>query len=271
MHGRSPLVAAVLLLVGGLLALAAPAQGDVILQWRFEDRPAGLPATGEPAQTLASGYAALGVGPDGSRFSATVDLLGVPAPETRADLHLRVGTVDDAGACVTDWELVVPTLDPSGPASRDGTTIQVSAAMGRESTDAPRCASASLVAADGTMLDRLEDPQSGLVVADPGAMARIKQVTGRHVRPHRWSTVWVLVGHRGAEADGVRVTAAGAGVRVRGYTAELTLRDGDHVWAPVRVRVRGDRDRELRISARPFGDLAFAFPGSRTVLLRPAG
>lgn len=268
MHGRRPLVAVVLLLVGGLLALAAPAQGDAILQWSFEDRPAGLPATTEPAQTLASGYAALAVAPGGSRFSATVELLGVPTPDTGSDLHLRIGTVDESGACVTDWELVVPTLDPSGLASRDGTTVQVAASMGLESVDL-RCASVSLVAADGTLLDRLEDDQSGLVIADPGAMARIKQVTGRHVRPHHWSTVWVLVGLRGAEADGVRVAAAGRGVRVRAHTVRLTLHDGDEVWAPLRVKLLTGRPTELRISARPFGYLAFAFTGRRDVLLRP--
>ncbi len=268
MHGRRPFVAVVLLLVCGLLALAAPAQGDAVLQWRFEERPAGLPATSEPAQTLASGYAALGIAREGSTVSATVELLGVPTPETQADLHLRIGTLDESGACVTDWELVVPTLDPSGLASRDGTTVQIAASMGLESVDS-RCASVSLTTGDGTLLDRLEDSQSGMVIADPGAMARIKQVTGRHVRPHHWSTVWVLVGHRGADADGVRVTGAGPGLRVQRYTADVELHSGDQIWAPLEVRLRGGRARRLTITARPFGNLAFVFPARREVLLRP--
>ena len=267
MRGRRPLVAAVLLL-GGLLAVPAPAHSEAILRWSFEERPDGLPATAEPARTLASGYAALAIGRGGSRLSAPVELAGVPTAETGSELHLRIGTVDESGACVTDWELVVPTLDPSGLASREGTTLQVAASMGLESIDL-RCAAVSLVAADGALLDRLEDDQSGLIIADPGAMARIKEVTGRQVRPHHWSTVWVRVGHRGAEADGVRVTAAGAGVRVRGYTARLTLHQGDEVWAPLRVKLLSRRTAELRITARPFGYLAFVFPGTREVLLRP--
>ena len=268
MHGRRPLVAAVLLL-GGLLAVPAPAQGDTILRWSLEERPAGLPTTSEPAQTLTSGYATLSIGRDGSAFSATVELGAAPTPDTASDLHLRVGTVDESGACTTDWELVVPTLDPSGLASRDGTTVQVAASVGLEPVGL-RCAVASLVAADGTLLDRLEDAQAGVISADPGAMARIKEVTGRQVRPHHWSTVWVRVGHRGAEADGVRVTAAGAGVRVRGYTARVTLHQGDEVWAPLRVKLLTGRPAELRITARPFGYLAFAFPGTRTISVRPA-
>lgn len=268
MHGRRPLVAVVLLLVGGLLAIAGPASADMILLWHFEQRPAGLPATGEPAQTLSTADADLSVGRDGSALRATVELAGVPTPETAADLHLRIGTMAD-GACRTDWELVVPTVDPTGPATRDGSTIRVAVSTDRPEDTGPRCASVSLVGADGAVLDELGDDESGVVVADPGARSRIERVTGTRVRPGQWSTVWVLVGHRGSEADGVRVTGVGPGVRVQAYTARLTLHSGDEVWVPLRVRLRGERPRELTISARSFGDIAFAFPGTREVLLRP--
>ena len=268
MPGRRPLVAVVLLLAGGLLAVAGPAQADAVLLWRFEQRPAGLPATGEPAQTLAAADANLGVGPDGSRLDARVELGGVPAADTTADLHLRIGTVTD-GRCRTDWEVVVPTLDPAGPATRDGTTIEVTVSMPQQESIDQRCGSVTLAAADGTVLDRLDDDQPGLVIADPGAQARIERVRDTRVRPWHWSTVWVRVGHHGADADGVRVIGTGRGLRVHGYTVRLDLRDGDAVWAPLEVRLRGTRARQLTITARPFGNLAFVFPGTREVLLRP--
>lgn len=269
MHGRSPLAAAVLLLVGTLLAVAAPAQADTILIWRLEQRPAGLPATTEPARTLARADADLTVGRDGSTLRATVELGDVPTAETGADLHLRIGTPQD-GTCRTDWEVVVPTFDPSGPASREGAAIRIVMAMAQPTDTGTHCASAVLTAADGSVLDQLDDAAEMQVVADAGARARIERVTGTRVRRGHWSTVWVRIGHRGADADGVEVTGAGRGVRVRRYTVRVSLRAGDEVWAPLQVRLRGGDPRTVTFSARPFGDIAFAFPGTREVLLRPA-
>lgn len=270
MHGRSPLAAAVLLLVGALLGVAAPAGATTVWDWQFDQRPAGLPATAEPAHTLSSARASLAVEPETAVLRATVELAGVPTTATAADLRLELGTVE-AGECRTDWALVVPTLDPTGPAARDGATIRVelSAPGPHDDPGARRCGSASLIGSDGVLLDRLDDDDAGVVIADPGAASRIRQVVGTRVRPGHWSTVWVQVGHRGAEADGVRVTGAGQGVQVRAHTTRLVLRSGDAVWVPLRVRLRGDRARELTISARPFGYLAFAFTARREILLRP--
>ncbi|HEY0951493.1 hypothetical protein [Nocardioides sp.] len=268
MPRRRPLVAAVLLLVGGLLAVAGPARAEAIVFWRFEQRPAGLPATAEPARTLTSADAQLVVGPDGSRLSARVELGGVPSAETGADLHLRLGTLVDGG-CRTDWELVVPTLEPTGPATRDGTTIQVAVSTPQQDDIGQRCGSVALLGADGIVLDRLDDDQAGTAIADPGAQARIERVRDTRVRPWHWSTVWVRVGHHGADADGVRVSGAGRGLRVHPYVVHLDLHDGDAVWAPLEVRLRGARARELHITARPFGNLPFVFPGRREVVLRP--
>ena len=268
MPGRRPLAAVVVLLVGGLLAVGAPARADTVLLWRFEERPAGLPATQEPAQTLSGADASLYAGADGADLTATVELLGVPTEETRSDLHLRIGTVADGG-CRTDWELVGPTLDPAGLASRDGTTIRVAVSMDQQKDAETRCGSVSLVGADGVVLDRLEDSQSSTVIADPGAAARVERVRNTSVRPGRWSTVWVRVGLEGADAQGVLVTGAGRGLRVRSYTAEVELHSGDEIWTPLGVRLRGSRARQLQISAQPFGHLAFAFIGTRQVWVRP--
>lgn len=248
--------------------MAAPAHGDTILVWRFEQRPAGLPATSEPAQTLAAARADLTIDSDGSTLRASVELGGVPVAETGADLHLRIGTPVD-GACRTGWEVVVPTFEPSGPASRQGAAIEFAMVMGPDFDTGTHCASVSLTAADGSVLDQLDDAEEMLVIADTGARARIERVTGTRVHRGHWSTVWVRVGHHGAEAEGVQVTGVGRGVRVRAYTAHLTLHQGDEVWAPLQVRVRGERARELKISARPFGQIAFAFPGTRQIVLRP--
>lgn len=270
MHGRSPLAAAVLLLVSTMLAMAAPAGAATVLVWEFDQRPAGLPMSVEPAQTLSSGRASLAQGPESASLQATVELAGVPAAETSADLRLEIGTVE-GGECRTDWQLVVPTLAPTGPASREGATISVALSTGpQEDLGSPRCGSVSLVGSDGVVLDRLEDADSGVIIADPGASSRIKQVVGTRVRPGHWSTLWVRVRHGGAEADGVRVSGGGRGVDVRSATARLTLHSGDEVWVPLRVRMRGDRARELTIRASPLGYLAFRFTARREVVLRPA-
>lgn len=269
MHGRSPLAAAVLLLVGTLLAVTAPAGATTVLIWELDQRPAGLPTAAEPAQTLSSARASLAMDSDSAALEATVELGGVPTAETSTDLRLEIGTVE-AGECRTDWELVVPTLEPTGPATREGATISVRLSTGpQEDTGSARCGSVSLLGPDGVVLDRLEDDDAGVVVADPGASSRIKQVVGTRVSAGHWSTLWVRVRHSGAEADGVRVSGTGRGVRVRTATTHLALRSGDEVWVPVRLRLRGHDARRVTVSARPFGDLAFAFPGTREVLLRP--
>ncbi|WP_296602002.1 hypothetical protein [Nocardioides sp.] len=266
MHGRSPLVAAVLLLIGVLLLVPAPADADATLD--FDRRPAGLPATTEPAQTLSAADATLGTTSGGSALRAVVQLGGVPGAETAADLHLRIGTPVD-GACRTDWELVVPTLEPTGFATRDGATIRIAASMeGREDLGL-RCGSVALVGMDGAVLDQLDEDESGTVIVDPGSRSRIERVVGTAVRPGRWSTVWVRVRHRGADAVGVRITGRGDGVRARTHTEAVTLRDGGAAWVPLEVRLRGERPRRLTIRAWAVGDIAFAFPGTREVRLRP--
>lgn len=267
MHGRSPFAAAVLLLVGVLLLVPAPANADATLD--FDQRPAGLPATTEPAQTFSAADATLGAASGGSALRAVVQLAGVPSAETAADLHLRIGTPVD-GVCRTDWELVVPTLEPTGFATRDGSTIRIAASMDQREGLEPRCGSVVLVGADGAVLDQLDEDESGVVVVDPGSRSRIERVVGTHVRPGRWSTVWVRVRHQGADAAGLRITGRGDGVRARTHTEAVTLRDGGAAWVPLEVRMRGDRPRRLVIRAWAVGNIAFAFPGTARVRLRPA-
>lgn len=264
---RLPLAVA-LLVVAGLLTVAARAGANTAVFYRFHDRPSGMPATGEPARTLADARATLYTDPDSSDLTAWVELGAVPTPDTGAEVHLRLGTIE-AGVCRLDWEVAVPTLDPTGLGSRDGTTVRIAASMAPLPYSETRCGSVSLVAPDGTLLDRLDDNEPGGAIDDPGAWSQIQGVTGTHVRPWRWSKVWVRVTHHGNDAEGVRVTGKGFGMRVQGYTVNLDLHDGDQVWAPLRVKLRGDRPRVLKITAMAFGNLAFVGQGLKEVQLRP--
>lgn len=268
MLGRTLSVGTVGLLAICLLVMASPAQADQ--SWSFDVRPDGFPAAAAaPAQTLESASAHTGVGPDAT-FDATVTLGAVPDETSAAQLVVAIGTVQDDDGCVIAWQLSVPTLSPSGPASRDGATITVRTGAA-DGTGTP-CGSVSVVGPDETVVDRLEEPAGQTAISDPGGHTRITQVRGLRVTPGRWSTIWLQVRYRGAEADGVRSRgeSRGTGVAVRGRTVRVGLGTGDRVWVPLRVKLRGDRSHRLRVSAPPFGFLAFPSGGSRTVWIRPA-
>ncbi|GAW47720.1 MULTISPECIES: hypothetical protein [unclassified Nocardioides] len=269
MLGHRTSLVAVLLLVAGLLTIGPPAQALVIYTWRFDQRPADLPATTVPAQTLVSASASLHDHGDSAHFQASVELGAVPDATTDATLHLAIGTVD-GDACRTEWELVVSTLSPSGPAVRDGTSIRVASTLLDGGPFGPaRCGSVTLLSPDtDATLDRLEG-EAATGIADPGGRATVTQVLERGVTPGHWDRVWVRVRYAGTDADGVVVDGKGDGVRVKPHTDRQPLVDGDERWVPLRVRLVGDRRVRLSVTATPFGNLFR--PGARpmTVWLVP--
>ncbi len=265
MLGRTLPTAVAGLLVAGLLSIASPA--GAVEYWSFDERPDGFPAAGAaPAQTLTSARANLHGGAEGA-FDATVELGAVPDESSAARLVLDIGSVQD-GSCVSRWTLSVSTLDTSGPASRDGAAISIHTGANDE-PGAP-CGSVSVVAPDGTVVDRLDETEGSTAIADPSGRTKVTQVRGTTVRCERWSTVWAQVEYTGADADGVRVSGSGQHLRARSHVVRIGLESGDRIWVPLRVRVDGPQARRLRIVTSPVGDLAFVHPRIHRVRIRPA-
>jgi hypothetical protein len=266
--GRRTSFASAALLVAGLLAVATPAHAEGQLSWQFEDRPAGLPASDDPALTLAAASAVL-LQDETGRFYATVVLGADPDESTGTAVRIALGHVS-GDTCATDWEQTLPTYQPGGPASRDGSTITVDEAIGAADY-ADGCGSVSLVAlADGRVLDRLDAPSVVNVVADHAGKATVTAVSNRSVTPGRPATVWLHVRYRGTgSADGVVVSGTGAAVIVRKRVHQVALEDGDDVWLPVQVRLLSRRAQRVTFEARPYGDLVRADAGPMTVRLKP--
>lgn len=255
-------------LVVGLITVAAPADASASYWWRFVERPAGFPATADPALRLASADATLDIDETGA-FAATVVLGAIPGEAVGTTIRIALGQSVD-GSCVTDWEQTVPAFAPGGPATRDGDRILVGATIGSADYE-NGCGSVSLVSAEGTVLDRLEAPHLDLVIADPGGRAAVTAVSNRAVDPGRWSTVWLRIEYDGNPADGLRLSGSspGRGVIVRQRTYPQRLVDGDRLWVPVRVRLLDGRAHRVTFRAWPFGDLAFPDAVSMTVRLKP--
>lgn len=270
MLGRTVALGTSGLLLGSLLAVASPAHAWNALLWRFDDRPAGFPTSTDPAQTLESARASLEQNEKG-RFDARVTLGAAPDASTGTAVRIVLGRTVGAD-CVADWEQTFPTFDPGGPATRDGSTITIQAALGQVAYDSS-CGFVEVASlADGTVLDRLET-HDVVTIADAGGggQSTVKQVKNRTVEPRRWSTVWVQVHYIGDDADGVTVSGAGDGVTVRERTHRAALTWGERVWVPIQVKLRGDRARRVTFVATAFGNGAVWPPEDvpLTVTIRP--
>lgn len=266
MLGRRTSLVAVAALVVGLLTVAAPAHAGLLFSWSFDERPPGFPV--DPALTLVSASALLEHDETG-RFTATVELGGVPDASSGTAVRIELGRyVGDV--CVPDWSQTVPTYDPGGPATRDGTTLEVRQAIGLADYEGG-CGSVTLVRLlDGVELDRLEAPLVTPVFSDEAGRATVTRVSNTRLEPGRRSTVWLRVRYAGSgDAEGLVVSGRGAGVVVRRSVQTVALADGDQVWVPVEVRLLSHRARTVTLRAVPFGDLLEAQAVPMTVRLRP--
>ncbi|MEP9363931.1 hypothetical protein ABLE68_13265 [Nocardioides sp. CN2-186] len=255
------------LVVGGLGA--APADASISYSWRFDSRPAGLPAATVPAQTLVFAAAGAESGEGPAQLRAEVVLGGVPDASTKSYLEIALGVVQDDGTCAMDWQLTVPTDEPGGPVTRGGDRLSISTTLAPlDFVD--RCGWVQLTAADGTVLDRLDAPGAGTAIGDPGGVIRIRAVDGLRVQPHQWARIWVRIGYHGSPAHAVRLSGKGRGVDVRTTLQDVELRDGDSLWIPLRVRLTRSAPAQVALDALPRGYLAFPQAGHRDVVLRPA-
>jgi len=185
-----------------------------------------------------------------------------------ADLHLVLGVLGDGGTCLTRWEVVVPTLDPTGGARRDGSTMTLDYPLAPG--DDFSCAYLSITpsGATGPDYDRWDGRPGGQVIADSGGRAVIKDVQApARLRPHSWVPLRVKVRAVGSRVDAVRVAGYGEGIRSLPTTVPI-LRPGGSATLRLWVKLRVDERRRLTVVATPYG-VAFPTSGHATVVLRP--
>lgn len=268
-RGRAALLMGVVALVaaGVPVAVAGPASATLIDSWTFDQRPADLPATDDPARALESASGTVSYGPDGE-VDVQVTLGGVPDEQDTATLHLALGTPDGTGGCVPGWETSVPTWDPADGSTGGSADVDVTGtfALGVTWT----CGEVWLSSADGAeTYDRLAGGVSGHLIADPGARLRLGSVSGTRVRPHRWQTLHLRVRSFGSPIDGVRVRGRGHDVRVRRSHIATPLEDRESTRIAVRVRLDASHRRRVQLEVTPYGYLAFPHPTTKLVWLRP--
>lgn len=245
------------LLLASLLAVA-PAADAESYRYRFDHRPDGLPATEEPAQTLVSAAADIRTATD-STLDAGVVLGAEPTVATDALLRLALGEVRD-GTCHETWAVEVSTFEPTGIASRTGTTISLEADDVQDVRAGVWCGSVSVLSADGsrTVLDRLEEPsEDEMVVDDTGGAGTVLKVRNQRVEPGRWATLWMLVDYEGDDAQGYSVYGRPdrddiGFVEAKSSQFRSELVWGSRTWVPVQVRLTGKKPRRIELYARPY-------------------
>jgi hypothetical protein len=260
--GATALVAAI-----GPNAIADPASATLITSWDFDQRPEGMPATGDAARTIASAAGAVTVGPGGD-VAVRVDLDDVPDESTAAVVHLAFGTPDESGSCVTAWETSLPTWEP-GESGEPTATVQLAGTF-EPGGASWSCGEVSTTSPDGSQVyDRMQGRITGGVVADPGGTVRITHVTGTRVRPHRWQTLHLRVRYSGSPIEALDVRGSGRDVHVRKARFDTPLDEQGRASLAVRVRLDASQRRRVLLQVRPYGYLAFAGDDRRQVWLRP--
>jgi len=262
-------------LVTSLLGLSAvpllnePAAADVGVDWAFDTRADGMPSTDVPARTIEQASATIwDSGEYGTSVHASVVLAGTPDDASAADLHLALGVPDNSGGCLVRWEVVVPTLDPTGAATRDGSAIALDHPLAPGEDYLCGYVAVTPTGATGPDYDRWDGHPGGQVVADSGGRAVIKDVqVPERVRPHRWVPVRMKVKARGSRVDAIRVAGYGRGVRAVPTLVPI-LRPGGSAALRLWVRLGVDAPRRVDIVATPYG-VAFPTEDHTTVVLHP--
>ena len=254
--------------LGGLGS--APASAESYDDYSFRVHAPGYPATDVAAHRLDGAFVTRQDAGDSSNpVTVSAMLQAPPDAATDAVLVVRMGHRGADGACEPDWEVTTSTFEPAidgGSAERDGAEILVGTTA--PAGDTWTCGTVTLTDAAGTVTDVLHEPQHGAVISDPAGRATIDAVSGKRVPVRRWAVVWVRVTNQMSPVDRVLVRGLGRGVDVRQATTG-PLAEGESVVLPVQVRLRADERRQVRLSARADGQVAFAQTTRRVVWLRP--
>ncbi|WP_343907667.1 hypothetical protein [Nocardioides aquiterrae] len=236
----------------GLLA-APPASADAYVRWTYDSRPAGMPATADPARTLDSARATVRKHSGEARVEATVRLAATPQASDD-EVHLVLGSVDDTGACVPDADVSAPVDDSA--------TVDIDAAVPSLIQDHP-CSYVTVVdPASSTALDRLDGWNDGVVIVDPALPLTVRS-GGHHRLPvDRWS--YVVVGVELPEhASRLRLTGEHTpGLRARPVVARDL--DAGHYRFRLPVQLGVHRRQWLTVHGHAVGPR----PGHSTVRIR---
>lgn len=270
-----------LLALGGALVAASPASADYSSAYELTTRPDGLPATDDPARRLVAGTLGVGADRDGLEAWASIELAGEPNQADDALLVLSFGSLDyETGACTVTWERTISTFAPetspadpvdlASSATRVGTVVEARWELTAEQHALidQGCAAARVVdPVDGTTYDGLDGEYSGGVISDPIYVAKITGVSGRHVRPGRWSTLRLEVRSR-SDVRGFSVTGRQRGVTVRTRESDRVLPPGSTTTVRVQVRLEREKPIELSLFLHTYGS-AFGPVDVRRVRLVP--
>lgn len=268
MRTATALTGAAALLLSGLAApSAALTAADPPVDSRvgtLTSRPAGLPSTSTPARQLASAQVRQQMTDD--RVSGTFTLRAAPAAASSSTLVVGFGLMVGS-SCEGEKEWRSPVTGTLAPGfSRSGATLRLGIAEDEASYQDWNCSYVALVdtAAPATTYDALVGTLSDvpatprLRVGQPTVLD--KPVSRLKLVRNAWTTVRVPVHNDGrVDAERVRVTARGKGLRVKGVA--------DKVWAGsertllLQVKRVAARSGPLRITASTAGA-----PGARRTL-----
>lgn len=262
-------------LVVALVASAAPtmmatpaavaAAGDVVSRsGDLTDRPAGLPSTSNPAQTLVSARVVQDL-VEGT-YSATVTLAAAPPGTESAEyehgkLVVSFGTSED-GVCLGDVRYnasLAGDLDLTG-FERRGDTYTLHAENLTAFTGGHDCAFVAVTDADDLMtVDALVGTLTEEI--DPGHADRLHITGVRHFgsagKPLRltrgsWTTLDVQVRQEGGSPGDVAIKGGGKGLKVK--TVRTSAHPGLTESVRVRVKLVGKQRRTtLRLTATGAG------------------
>lgn len=252
--------------VAGLPTATAPAVADSGDTWVFDMRPDGTQPPAEPAHRIEEAH--LVVNP--RLVAGTVELGAAPTESTDSEIQVSLGVLREDGSCLVRRLVGTPTFEPVRPSRREGASVRVDLPLtGGADWQRWTCVRLAVVAADGTVLDRRDGTNAGSIISDPVGDVAIRAVTGKQVRPGRWTYVEVAVENTGSEAYGILVSGAGRGVRTEPAVYGAPVYWGESVRVYLRVKLVRARGAYLTIKAAPVGGFLHADTDERKVWLRP--
>jgi hypothetical protein len=263
-------------LVVGTLGAAPPAAaqpGDTIHYYmlKYDTRPAGFPATSDPARTLSRADTFVRGFPGSSDFGVSGELVAAPALGDAVPLRIELGTVT-GGTCS-----IAMTSTMSSP----GRYFEWDADMAWAPVGVDVCGQISVLSTDGTtVLDRLVDQSVEhwtytevpyTPIETIGGKLLVKDVRTGTVRRGRWFDVWIRVGAQGNGATKILIGAEGRHLQTAPTQLDHSLVPGRDEWLPIAVKLEKVRHSTLTITVESTGSSADAWRSTTTKVKLRAG